>query len=406
MSMEGGSMSQASDHSQAAERVPRSVEVLVVGAGPVGLLVALLLGDAGFEVLVIEPRMEINTHSRAIGIHPPSLVSLERAGLADAFVAHGILVPGGWAYVNGVPVGRMDLSQNPGKWKFPMVMPQYKTEHLLEEAVLAHASIHLIRGVELKSYEQLTSGIECQLKDVTSEAFISLRCHYLIGCDGKKSIVRKVADIPFVGGPYPDRYVLGDCDDITDFGNDAIINLHREGMMESFPMDGNKRRWVARLNTEMDRELPLEVQMTRAITRRLGDGFVKSEWSLINTFGIERYLADSVVSGNVYLAGDSAHVVSPVGGQGMNLGWMDACDLADTLIELRNCTSSRQKNSADKHYTLRVRNRARIGIRRAWFNTMLGRDTYPNWIRSLAVHSIISPLLQGKFVQQFTMSDL
>jgi 2-polyprenyl-6-methoxyphenol hydroxylase-like FAD-dependent oxidoreductase len=399
-------MSQAGNHSQAAERVPRGVEVLVVGAGPVGLLVALLLGDAGFEVLVIEPRMEINAHSRAIGIHPPGLASLERAGLADMFEADGIQVPGGWAYVNGVPVGRLDLSQNPGKWKFPMVMPQYKTEYLLEQAVLAHSSIRLLRGIELTHFEQHASEIECRLNEIAGEAFIPVRCHYLIGCDGKKSAVRQQAGIPFPGGPYPDRYVLGDCEDITEFGNDAIINLHRDGMMESFPMSGAKRRWVARLASPLNDEIPLETQMTDAITRRLGEEFVTEEWSLINTFGIERYLAKTVAAGQVYLVGDAAHVVSPVGGQGMNLGWMDACDLADTLIEQRNAESIDAKMKASERYNHKVRHRARIGIRRAWFNTILGRNNYPNWIRSVAVHSIISPMLQGKFVQQFTMSDL
>jgi len=399
-------LSQVVHHSRALDRVPGSVEVLVVGAGPVGLLVALLLGDAGFEVLVIEPRTEINQHSRAIGIHPPGLASLERVGLADEFVAHGILVPGGWAYVNGEPVGRMDLGLNPGKWKFPMVMPQYKTEDLLEKAVLSHSSITFLRGVKLINYTQDGSGIECTLEGRSGEASLPLRCQYLVGCDGKKSIARQIAGIPFPGGPYPDRYVLGDCDDITPFGKDAIINLHKDGMMESFPMSDNKRRWVARLKKQDQAEISLEEQMTEAITLRLGDGFVKPEWSLINTFGIERYLASSVVQGNVYLAGDAAHVVSPVGGQGMNLGWMDACDLADTLTEQRRNTSSGLKQKSDAQYNLRIRKRAQIGIRRAWFNTILGRDRYPNWIRSLAVQSIISPVSQARFVRQFTMSDL
>lgn len=380
--------------------------MLVVGAGPVGLLVALLLGNAGFEVIIIEPRMEINPHSRAIGIHPPGLASLERAGLADEFVSQGIQVPGGWAYVNGVPVGRMDLSQNPGKWKYPMVMPQYTSEHLLEQAVQAHSSILLFRGVELKRFEEQADGIMCTLQDASNQTSTQLRCIYLIGCDGKKSTIRQLAGIAFPGGPYPDRYVLGDCEDSTDFGNDAIINLHRDGMMESFPMNGNMRRWVARLGSSTNQEQSLEIQMTQAITQRLGAGYIKPEWTLLNTFGIEHHLAESVVRGNIYLAGDAAHVVSPVGGQGMNLGWMDACDLADILIELRRTKTISLKNKTDERYNLQVRRRAKIGIHRAWFNTILGRDSYPNWIRTLVTHAIISPMLQGKFVKQFTMSDL
>lgn len=398
-------MSEVKRHSKSPDSLPRSVEVLVVGAGPVGLLVALLLADADFEVIVIEPRMHINPHSRAIGIHPPGLASLERVGLAGEFVAQGILVPGGWAYVNGVPVGRLDLSLNPGKWKYPMVMPQYKTEDLLENAVQNHPSISLFRGLELKSFTQKASEIECSITDLSDEASFPLRCSYLIGCDGKKSTVRDLSGINFPGGPYPDRYVLGDCEDITPFCNDAIINLHSDGMMESFPMSGTMRRWVARLKSGADHE-DLETQMTQAITKRLGDGYIKPEWSLLNTFGIERYLADTVVKGSIYLAGDAAHVVSPVGGQGMNLGWMDACDLADTLIDQRKTSGMSHKSRIDERYNLTVRRRASIGIRRAWFNTILGRDTYPNWVRTVAVRSIISPLFQSKFIRQFTMSDL
>src|SRR5690606_37832943 len=97
-----------------------SYDYFIAGAGPVGLLLALLLADKGYSVIIVDPRTEIDQHSRAIGIHPPGLAALEQAKLLDRFTGNGITVKGGQVFVNRTWQGRMSFDSNPGQLKYPL----------------------------------------------------------------------------------------------------------------------------------------------------------------------------------------------------------------------------------------------------------------------------------------------
>ncbi len=382
--------------------LPSYCDILVVGAGPVGMLQALLFQKAGFQVAVVDRRTDIDQHSRAIGIHPPGLASLDQVGLATSFTEKGITVTGGWAYVDGKPVGRMGFDQNPGLWKYPVVMPQHSTERILEQA-LASNNIPVYRGCSFVGFDQTGDSVQVAVRD---QDYVNhmVSCRLLVGCDGKRSAVRSAIGTDWNGGKYPDRYIMGDFRDQGLFEADAVINLHREGMVESFPLPDGKRRWVARLRHDTGE--PNVEMLVETVRARMSPEVELDDCTMFSAFGIERWRADRLVKGRVVLAGDAAHVVSPIGGQGMNLGWMDASDLKRHLTVAGSLTNSTVLSNALSTYELGVQKRAKEGIRRAWFNTVLGRSGKFKYLKLAAAHLIVNTGMQRVFARRFTMGDL
>lgn len=435
--------------------LPGKIDVLIAGAGPVGMLLALLLARRKISSLLIEPRTEIHPHSRAIGIHPPGLDALERAGVHTSFLDQGVMVPGGSVYVEDQCYGHLEFAQNPGKWKYPLLLPQHRTETLLEEACRAEPLVHLHRRWRVEDLELISKGnsidkeksiVKSIVKDIakgireghsksiiggTSEGYL-VRCvgpqgsqtiietRFLVGCDGKRSRVRELLNITWIGNHYRDQYLLGDVKDDTDFGKRAVIFLTRQGLVESFPLQEGWRRWVVHIDEET---LPasLKGEQSSWITTELSDWhklmqvMIQSRtghqvdvfgFGVLGSFGIERRLAKNVYQGNAFLAGDAAHIVSPIGGQGMNLGWMDAVNLADTIDRLRRTTNISESKLIKDRYEHIVLRRARKGIRRAWFNTIWGRSRIPRFVRKGLVNSILTEPLRSYFTRQFTMTNL
>ena len=139
---------------------------------------------------------------------------------------------------------------------------------------------------------------------------------------------------PFPGNAYPDTYLMGDFADSTELGADAGIYLTDVGLVESFPLPGGKRRWVAKTDTYLP--APTPEMLARLVLERLEHRLPTHTNTMLSAFGVQSYLAKTFVSGRILLAGDAAHVLSPIGGQGMNLGWLDAAAAAAALDEILN----------------------------------------------------------------------
>lgn len=382
---------------------PTECDVLIVGAGPVGMLLAILLHQNGHKVAVVDQRTSIYNHSRAIGIHPPGLNALETAGIAHAFVESGRFITGGWAYVNGTAKGQLRFDSNPGKWKRPLVVPQQVTEQILQDEA-TKMSLPIFWGWKFCALDQKSKYVSVSVHG-PAEQEVNISCSLVVGCDGKRSTVRQSLGSFMMGGQYRDRYLMADFDDDGILGDQAIINMHRDGLVECFPLPNGKRRWVARLSDRESKEPDVEL-LVRIIKSRIEEPPELVNPIMFSSFGIERWRANRIVSGRVALAGDAAHVVSPIGGQGMNLGWMDAVDLANCV---RACTSlehAGQLNMQLSSYEQNVQRRAKRGIRRAWFNTMMGRPGIPAWVKAAAVRLIVNTGMQRVFARRFTMLDL
>jgi 2-polyprenyl-6-methoxyphenol hydroxylase-like FAD-dependent oxidoreductase len=373
-------------------------DVLVVGAGPVGMDLACRLVVAGLSVRVLERRTEPTTHSRSIGIHPPALEALSEIGVAGRLVAHGVPVREGVAMRGSGSVGRLTFESCPGPWRFVLAVPQWRTEQVLEERLRELDGSALVRGVTVSGVRQGDSGgVEALAEDGRR-----FEADWLAGCDGRGSAVRGALGIGFPGKTYPDRYVMGDFADGTHFGPVAVIFLARDGLVESFPLPEERRRWVVRLReTGGD---PDPAAIAALVATRTGIEVDPTTASMTSGFGVQRYLADAMARGRVLLAGDAGHVVSPIGGQGMNLGWLDGRAAARAIV--RAASDPARTDELFRAYSTARRRAARAAGRRAEFNMALGRPSPLRPLKLAAVRWMLSPRLAPVFARRFTMRGL
>ncbi len=359
--------------------------VAVVGAGPVGLFQALSLVRAGLETTVFERWSLPHRGSRSIGIHPPSLELLDELGLASPFVRAGVRVRQGHAFGAAGRLGSIDFARSGGSFPFVLALPQYRTEKLLSDALEASTPGVLHRGAEVQDIwpQQNSVRLETSAGPVDAE--------WVVACDGRHSRIRKLLNIGFDAHDYDGTYAMEDHLDQTPFGSDAAVFLSQDGLVESFPLPEGQRRWVARID---DRAFQ------PAVAERTGFQ-LHGDTSQTSYFHAERGMAKRMFHGRIVLAGDAAHVVSPIGGQGMNLGWLGA---AKTTRALKRALGG------DTHALLRdahVRARtARAAMRRAEINMWLGRPTKHDRLRNLLVKTLLNPPWERALSRAFTMRGL
>ncbi len=366
-------------------------EVLIVGGGAVGLFLACRLAQLGIGVRVLERRTAPasgTTHSRAIGIHPPALERLTELGLGEAFLHEGVKIARGHAFAGTTPLGTLEFASCPPPYPFILTLPQPRTEALLAHRLEEIAPGALHRGGEV-------NDVQVQGDAVTVQLTRGERHHarFLIAADGKESFVRRALGIRFRGGSYPDTYLMGDFADTTDLGLDAALYFTRAGLVESFPLPGGLRRWVLK-TPEYVRD-PHPEMLTQAVGARLGVTLEAESNTMLSAFGVQRFLAERFVAGRVALVGDAAHVLSPIGGQGMNLGWLGAWRLAEAL-----------RSGGDPSAYASHRAKARQAIGRAEFNTFMGRATPLAPLRDTLAWGILHTPLNRAFARVFTMRGL
>ena len=365
-----------------------NAEVIVVGGGAVGLFLGCRLAQLGVSVWVLERRSAPALHSRAIGVHPPSLERLAALGLADAFIREGVQVTRGHAFAGTKHLGTLPFSVCRPPYAFILTLPQPRTEALLAARLDELAPGARITNAEVVGLGPGSDGVTVNLKGGET-----LRGCFLVAADGKDSFVRQTLAIPFYGKRYPDTYVMGDFADTTELGSDAGLYFTRAGLVESFPLPGGVRRWVAK-TPEFVKE-PTPELLEQLVGERLGVALPPQTCTMTSSFGVQRFLAQRFTAGRVALVGDAAHVLSPIGGQGMNLGWLGAWRLADSLAKGGSLESYNAHRRAAQNATFR-----------AEFNTVMGRATPLAPLRDTLAWSILHTPLKKPFAQVFTMRGL
>jgi 2-polyprenyl-6-methoxyphenol hydroxylase-like FAD-dependent oxidoreductase len=309
----------------------KDTEVLIVGAGPTGLVLALWLTRMGVRVRVIDKTSEPGTTSRALAVAARTLELYRQMDLAGAVVEAGRRISAVNLWVAGRRVARAvfgDMGKGLSPFPYALIYPQDEHERLLI-ARLRDAGVQVERQTELAGFEETGDRVIARLKrpDGTQD---TCEAAYIAGCDGAHSVVRQVLDIGFPGGTYAHLFYVADVE-----AAGAVINGELQAALDTtdflivFPLkrDGHARLiGTIREESEGQHENLTWNDVSQRVIDWMHVDIKRVHW--FSTYRVHHRVAGRFRQGRAFLIGDAAHIHSPVGGQGMNTGIGDAVNLA------------------------------------------------------------------------------
>lgn len=306
--------------------------VLIVGAGPTGLMVACQLALRRIPFRIIDRKAGPSDKSKALAVQARTLEIFAQMGLAAPALNQGQVASGLNFLVNGRWVQHISLQgigQGLSPYPFIYILEQSKTEQLLLD-FLAQYHLAVEWNTELIHVEQAKAQVKVLLryKDLSEE---QARVSWLVGCDGACSQVRQTCHIPFLGGTYEHTFLVADTRVEWDFNHQEVfLCLTRHQLAAFFPMAGKDRfRLVSVLPRHLEHQDQLDFgQVAAGLEKNLGFPLKFHDTSWFSTYRLHHRYARQFRQGRCFLAGDAAHIHSPAGGQGMNTGLQDAYNLA------------------------------------------------------------------------------
>lgn len=303
--------------------------ILVVGAGPVGLTMAIQLHRHGVPVRIIDKSGERSTTSKALGVHSRTLEILESMGVIDKFLQCGRPAYGVNTYYGGKRIVHLTLDELNCPYPYVLVIPQNESERILEEYALS-LGLKVERNIELASFSQTDKGVSAKLIHKESGKEENVETSWMLGCDGSHSAVRKGLQLPFEGSAYEETWAAADVAVECDLPDDEMhVFLTEEGVLASFPFGEGRYRFVFDELKNPPTDNPPSLDLVQSYIDKRSHVKIKiSDPHWLTWFKIHRRMVPEYRKGRVFLAGDAAHIHSPMGGQGMNTGIQDANNLA------------------------------------------------------------------------------
>ncbi|GGO37315.1 pentachlorophenol monooxygenase [Gemmobacter aquaticus] len=308
-------------------------DVLVVGAGPVGMAVAITLADRGLRPMIVERAAAHQTTSRAAVIHAHTLDILDRMGVGASMRAEGRLIQKFVIHDRDRDLAKFSFANLPGKNTSLLMLGQDRTEAIML-ARLAELGVRIAWGATFTEMTDMGDRVVVDLQ--TADGLARVTASYVVGADGMHSAVRNACNIPFEGEQYAESFVLADVHIAGAEARDEVsFFFSPAGLMVAAPLPGGRFRIVATVDAAPERPDEALIQSlidTRGPTRPKLGRVSNVTWA--SRFHVHHRLARSYRKGRVFIAGDAAHVHSPAGGQGMNTGIVDAYTLGRLLADV------------------------------------------------------------------------
>ncbi len=307
-------------------------EVAIVGAGPTGLALAAELQRLGVSAVILDRLLAADNTSRAAVIHARTLEVLEPLGVTPELITQGLIIETFRVRERSRVLATIHFAGLPTKYPFTVLCPQQRTEAVLLARLQALEG-HVDRSCEVVAITDAADGVTVKYR--RGDHVETLHANWVVGCDGMHSMVRQQAEIPFEGSAYEESFVLGDVQMDWPIARDEVSLFFCDaGLTLVAPLPENHFRIVATMPEPppvpaiADFQKILDQRGPESATIRI----CALSWS--SRFHVHHRLAKTFRKGHILLAGDAAHVHSPAGGQGMNIGIQDAISLAEALREV------------------------------------------------------------------------
>jgi len=306
-----------------------TTDVLIVGAGPTGLALAITLQRAGVDHVLIDKLAAGHNTSRAAVIHAHTLEVLDQLGVSSALAAEGLKLATFSVRDRDRTLIRVRFDALPSSHPYLLMLPQDVTERILAERLIAVGG-SIDRGVTATGVRQNGDGVQVAL--ITDAGLREISARYVVGGDGMHSIVRAAAGADFSGESYEESFVLADVSMEWAHGRDEVMLFFSPaGLVVVAPLPNGRFRIVATLDDAPEHPGIGDIQRLLDSRGPSRGRAVVTDIAWSSRFRIHHRLANAYRNQRLLLMGDAAHVHSPAGGQGMNTGLVDACVLGRLL---------------------------------------------------------------------------